>query len=353
MPELREVFEMVRNKTEPVPDAWEEQQKRQRRVARNRRIGAISLSAALAIVAALFVLSGLDGTDQGKETNKVAGQPATLPESGVYLFDLETEQATRLAGIVSGWPGIAVSPDGAMVAYQGTDPEGEQVVYVADIDGTNIRALEATAATGTAIGAQFSFSPDGSQVVYQSRVDGYTVGDLFLVDVATGETTRLTDLEPVSSGFWDMAPTFSPDGETVLFNRPNSNKINRSWDLWSVPATGGRPKLVLRDAALGRFSPDGRTIAYFKPTPEDPFNGDMWLADTDGTDARRLASGDLLAPRWSPDGTKIAYVDRGRGGTYVVDVSTGATSRVLNHAYWPEWVDGHTWIVAPDPFLPG
>ena len=46
MPELREVFEMVRNKTQPVPDSWEEQQKRQRRVAHNRRIGAISLASA-------------------------------------------------------------------------------------------------------------------------------------------------------------------------------------------------------------------------------------------------------------------------------------------------------------------
>jgi Tol biopolymer transport system component len=349
VPELREVFEMTTRKIEPDLHEWEEQERRQRSVARNRKIGAIALSAALAVVAALLVMNAYDATDQGREPNRVTGQPATLPSKpSVYLFDLETQQATRVAAIVSGWAGIAVSPDGTTVAYQGTDPEGKQVVYVANVDGTNIRGLEKTAATGPEMVAP-QFSPDGSQIVYQAKDYGNWVGDLFLVDVATGETTRLTHFEPVASGLWDMAPTFSPDGQTVLFTRPSSNYVNQSWDLWSVPATGGRPRPVLRDAALGRLSPDGGTIAYFKPSPEDPLDGDLWLADADGTDARRLARGDLLAPRWSPDGTKIAYVDRGRGGTYVVDVTTGGTSRVLDGAYWPEWIDEHTWIVAPDP----
>jgi Tol biopolymer transport system component len=350
MPELKEVFEMVRNQTEPIQGAWKEQERRQRRVTRNRKIGAIALTAALAVVAAWFVVNGLNATDQDKETNTVAGQPATLPEPGVYLFDLETKQATRLAGVVPGEPGIAVSVDGTMIAYQGTDPKGKQVVYVANVDGTNLHALEKTAATAPEIGAQFSFSPDGSQIVYQGKDNGNLVGDLFLADSATGETTRLTHLKPVGASLWDMAPTFSPDGRTVFFTLPNGNYVHQSWNLWSVPATGGKPKLVLQDATLGRLSPDGRTIAYFKPSAQDPLVGDLWLADADGTDARRLAVGDLLAARWSPDGTMIAYVDRGRGGTYVVDVTTGVTSRVLDGAYWPEWIDEQTWIVAPDPF---
>jgi len=350
MPELKEVFEMVRNQTEPIRGAWKEQERRQRRVTRNRKIGAISLSAALVVVAALFVLNESVLTDRGTETNKVVGQPASLPsERAVYLFDLETKHATRVTGILPGWPHIAVSPGGTMVAYQGTDPEGKRVIYVANVDGTNIRALEKTTASARGpVGPQFS--PDGSQIVYQAKGTANLVGDLYLVDVATGETTRLTHLEPVASSLWDMAPAFSPDGRMVLFTRPSSNYLNQSWALWSVPATGGRPRLVLRDAALGRLSPDGGTIAYFKPSPEDPLDGGIWLADADGTDARRLARGDLLAPRWSPDGTKIAYVDRGREGTYVVDVTTGGTSRVLDGAYWPEWIDEQTWIVAPDPF---
>jgi Tol biopolymer transport system component len=374
--DLREVFEMATRNIEPNLHEWNEQERRQRRVARNRRIGAISLSAALAVVVGLFVLRGLDATDQGKETNKVAGRPATLPsEPGVYLFDLETKQATRVPGIgpamiqtsYRAFSGI-VSPDGSMVAYQGTDPEGKQVIYVANIDGTDIRALEKTATTAPDELGGLWFSPNGSQIAYQVRPYGSVgseygeyVGDLFLVDVATGETTRLTHLKPVSSDLWYMGPTFSPDGQSVFFTLPNRtyrNYHNRSWNLWSVPASGGEPRLVLRDAIGARFSPDGRTVVYFKhfkPSPEDPLVGDMWLADADGTDARRLeARGGVFSARWSPDGTRICYIAEGRAGhvhVYLVDLTTGEISKVLKDADdslpadWPEWVDDRTWII--------
>jgi Tol biopolymer transport system component len=354
MPELRQVFELVRNQTEPIRGAWEEQERRQRRVTRNRKIGAIALSAALAVVAAWFALSGSDVTGQGKESNKVAGQPAALPsEQGVYLFDLETGKAAHVAGIVPpGFesPGIAVSPDGTMVAYRGRDPERNRVIYVANVDGTNIRPLEETSATAPDTVAP-QFSPDGSQIAYQGKGYGTWTGDIFLVDVATGETTRLTHLEPVASDLWYMGPTFSRDGQTVFFTRPNNDYVHRTWSLWSVPASGGKPTLVLRDAIGGRISPDGRTIVYFKykPSPENSFLGEMWLANTEGTDARHLASGDVFSARWSPDGTKIAYTDQGRGGAYVVDVTTGEISRVLKDTdKFPEWVDDHTWIIGVD-----
>jgi Tol biopolymer transport system component len=188
-----------------------------------------------------------------------------------------------------------------MVAYPGTDPDGSHLIYVANIDGTNIRALEETAPTGVDVLSP-QFSPDGSQIVYQAKGEGGLVGDLFLVDVATGETARLTHLRPLEAGFFDMAPTFSPDGQTVLFNRPSSSATERqSWNLWLVPATGGKPTLVLRDAALGRLSPEGGTIAFFKPSSlRNPFSGDLWLADADGTDARHLVRGTLLAPSGRP-----------------------------------------------------
>jgi Tol biopolymer transport system component len=352
MPELREVFEMVRNQTEPIQGGWKEQEWRQRRVTRNRKIGAISLSAALVVVAALFVLNESVLTDQGKETNKLAGRPATLPSKpGAYLFDLETGEATRVAGIVPpGYdsPGIAVSPDGSMVAYRGTDPEGRWVIYVGNVDGTNIRALEKTAAPAYGpIGAQFS--PDGSEIAYQKKGAGRWVGNIFLVDVATGETIRVTHLKPVASDLWYMGPTFSPDGETVFFTRPNGNYLHQSWSLWSVPVSGGTPRLVLRDAIGGRISPDGRTIVYFKPKPslENSFLSEMWLANADGTDARRLGRGDVFSARWSPDGSKIAYTKQ--GDAYVVDVTTGEVSRVLEDTNkFPEWVDDHTWIIGVD-----
>jgi Tol biopolymer transport system component len=304
------------------------------------------------------VTAGPETNEVGQEPNEVAAGSHTIPDKpGVYLFDLETREATRLPDIVTDWPWIIVSHNGTMIAYPGTDPDGRYVIDVADIDGTDIRSLESTAAPGSRPVAP-DFSPDGSQIVYQLLPPRGPVGDLFVVDLATGKTTQLTHLPPVASDLWDMHPIFSPDGTTVLFNRPRFNRpgivANQHWDLWSVPAARGEPRLVVRNAVDGRFSPDGRMIAYVEPTdPLHPFGGDLWLADADGTDVRRLERGKIVAPQWSPDGTKIsygdkgglAYGDKGRHGSFVIDVATGVTTEVLGRHYRPEWVDGQTWIV--------
>jgi dipeptidyl aminopeptidase/acylaminoacyl peptidase len=169
------------------------------RVARNRKIGAISLSAALAVGVALFVLDGSDATDQRRETNQVAGRTGAIPsERGIYLFDLGTRQATRVADILSLKPTIAVSPDGTTVAYQAMGAVGQEVIYLANVDGTHVRALKETAATGEPIGPRFS--PDGSQIVFQAKGSGPRVGNLFLIDVGTGQTTQLTHLKQLASG---------------------------------------------------------------------------------------------------------------------------------------------------------
>lgn len=348
MTELREVFEMVRNQTEPDVDAWwEEQEQRQGRTSRSRKAGAIALSAALVIATAWFVLGGSQVTDQSEEIEKPASRGATLPSrQGLYFLDLATKQVTsgpRFARISARY--LAVSPEGSRVAYVGIDDEIRDVIFVADIDGTNTRPLAGTATMGTLMAPQWS--PDGALITYQAKGTGLFVGDLFIVDVATGTTRRLTHLDPLSSPLWWMGPTFSPDGEAVLFTFPRDELGQQTWDLWSVAVSGGKPTLVRRDAAGGSLSPDARTIAYIQGSG---LFGDLWLADADGADARPLVTGEgeLAPPRWSPGGSKIAYVDLGRGGTYIVDVGTGETTRVLDAPYWPEWLDDHTLIFYVD-----
>jgi hypothetical protein len=49
MADLREVFDMVTKQTDPDRDSWREQERRQRRAVRNRKIGAMTLVAALVI----------------------------------------------------------------------------------------------------------------------------------------------------------------------------------------------------------------------------------------------------------------------------------------------------------------
>ena len=240
-----------------------------------------------------------------------------------------------------------MSPDGSMVTYAGNDPGGRVVVYVANADGTNVRPLEETGRDGTAIGPRFS--PDGSQIVYQAKGEGNRAGDIFVVDIATGSTTRVTDLEPAYSTLWYMGPNFGPDGRTIFFTSPRPG-TEQGWDLWSVPVSGGTPTLVLRGAVGGQVSPDGRTIAFFQTEPSrDGSGGGLWLADADGSNRRHVRGvlGDVFSARWSPDGTRIAYTDLDAKTAYVLDPATGGVTTVLEDITdtFPEWVDDHTWIV--------
>jgi hypothetical protein len=99
MPDLREVFEMTTKQMgEPDLDSWREQEKRQRRSSRNKRIGAFAVAAAIGIVALVVVIRAGDegaGTQpggQGTDTNGIPTEQAIPPlpsgalDPGRYVF---------------------------------------------------------------------------------------------------------------------------------------------------------------------------------------------------------------------------------------------------------------------------
>lgn len=78
-----------------------------------------------------------------------------------------------------------------------------------------------------------------------------------------------------------------------------------------------------------RWSPDGTRIAYVVTRANlerSVYEGDVWVIDADGTDDLRLTrEGNDVEPRWSPDGKRIAFLSD-RGGTsqiHAIDVAGG------------------------------
>ena len=59
------------------------------------------------------------------------------------------------------------------------------------------------------------------------------------------------------------------------------------------------------------ISPDGRWIAYVQVNVDKMDNGykrNLWLVSTDGSDPIQITrSGKDSQPRWSPDGTTLAF----------------------------------------------
>ncbi len=103
-----------------------------------------------------------------------------------------------------------------------------------------------------------------------------------------------------SSGTW-MSLDVSPDGQTVAFDLLG--------DIYVVPMQGGEAQAIASGLAWSiqpRFSPDGSEIAY----TSDAGGGDnIWIMQADGSDKRQLTHETfrlLNNAWWSPDGKYIA-----------------------------------------------
>ncbi|MGH2539238.1 MAG: hypothetical protein ACRDGK_01805 [Actinomycetota bacterium] len=71
MPDVREVYEMVTKQKPPQPGALERQQTRQARSARNKKLGAFAIAAAIGVAALVLILVNRPGGE--------TSAPATVP----------------------------------------------------------------------------------------------------------------------------------------------------------------------------------------------------------------------------------------------------------------------------------
>jgi hypothetical protein len=112
-----------------------------------------------------------------------------------------------------------------------------------------------------------------------------------------------------------------------------------------VPVTGGEPTLMLRNAFFPMVLPDGEGIAFVKPSGFDLSGDRISISDASpGLGTLVEANVAIGFPTMSPDGSGIAYQDG--GSIYVVDVSTGESSKVADGNYDnAAWLDDDTLIV--------
>ena len=263
--------------------------------------------------------------------------PSIVPTASAdYIIDLNTGEKTLLpAAIRSLAPSqYVVSPDGTTLAFVAPDFDGSFQLFTAGIDGTDIRQIThpPTEADSPA------WSPDGSLVAYVASED------LFVLDVATGDSTQILTID---LGVHSHSGTqFTPDGSSILYT-------GADYQLWTVPIGGGISKALIGTmqgvaAGEGSLSPDGSIVTFLGNRIGGP-GALRFVAATDGSELRQLgnlSSGDCgwvnPAGTWSTDGTQI--VCTGNNEVRVVDVATGETSFAVKGRS-AQWLDDHTLLV--------
>lgn len=104
----------------------------------------------------------------------------------------------------------------------------------------------------------------------------------------------------------------SPDGKWVVYTVTSADLKENAWagDLWLVSASGGTPVRLTshpKPDNAPRWSPDGTRIAFLSAREERP---QIWLISPFGGEAERLTTTKTAIQdlQWSPDGTRMAFV---------------------------------------------
>jgi len=85
-----------------------------------------------------------------------------------------------------------------------------------------------------------------------------------------------------------------------------------------------------------RWSPDGTKIAFtrYMDKTKSQTSGELFLMNADGTDPQRLTHNNVsdIIPSWSPDGTQIAFTSSrsGHWEVYIIDVATRGVTQITS-----------------------
>jgi Tol biopolymer transport system component len=208
------------------------------------------------------------------------------------------------------------SPDGRMLAFN-RHPGlfGAASIFVADADGHDLRRV--------AQGGSPRWSPDGRWLAF-TRGGNSTL--VFRAQASGGAPRRITA---------GSDPSWSPDGRRLVVSRRDG--------LYVVGANGTRARRIARGRYVspGSWSPDGRLIAYTAHADRT----ETWVVAPDGTGRRRLSSRSE-AVQWSPDSRSIVGIDERdleARPNLVVIAADGSGEQTLGPGTEPRWSpDGTT-----------
>jgi Tol biopolymer transport system component len=232
------------------------------------------------------------------------GQAKFSASSGTLAYEIEPDarrELSRLAlydrtgnllgtvGEPGDYEGVDLSPNDRHIAvhrHEGSDRSNRGDIWVASTERNTLTILP----TGLRHADEATWSPDGESIVFNAGDS-----DLYRQD-ATG--ARMPELL-LRSGAFGAHPA-DWHGDDVLF-APTQGGLS------TIPSAGGSPAVVPFPAGLAKVSPDGRWIAYQFTEPGRQV--EIYVRTyPEGQDRQQLSTAGGRFPRWTRDGKELLYL---------------------------------------------
>jgi Tol biopolymer transport system component len=231
------------------------------------------------------------------------------------------------------------SPDGHWVVFARYDHDAVEL-WALDLRDGRTRRLTSRGA----VNVEPRFSPDGKRLAFVSTsYKGHF--HIFSGRIENGELSDVQQLTPenvsslpryyYSQVDHEISPTWSRDGSEIFFisNRGHIHGTGGFWRMKAQP--GSEPQEIHYEETTWKarpdLSPDGKRMVYASYLGGSWHQ--LWVMPAEGGDVFPISYGDYdnTNPRWSPDGSKIAFISNRGGNTslWIQTIPGGAQSEVV------------------------
>jgi dipeptidyl aminopeptidase/acylaminoacyl peptidase len=332
----------------------------------------LSSSAALAqdrlVAADLLKLRSVAGVQLSPDASRVAyivenNDGPGRPYGQLWVMTLADGKTVRFGGDKEASGNPEWSPDGQWIAYRGrvgeksglvvARPDASGARFVAEMTGTNaplpgtgktiawssdskriafvstVPGPETADATGDPIViTRYLYKPDAAEGM--TRFNDNRRSHVFVADLASGRVEQMT-----TGNHYEHSIDWSPKGELLYLTNDAADEDEFfNYDIFaSEPGAGAQPRRLSATESneyRPRWSPDGSMIAFEatrrgltdrETTMEDTH---VWVMKADGTGRREVGAIDNRQgpPEWAPDGNSVFFTVQERGETRLYRAST-------------------------------
>jgi PKD repeat protein len=228
-----------------------------------------------------------------------------------------------------------VSNDGTKIAFASFGRSGNRQLFVVNADGTNLEQVTSTGDRAVPGG----WSPDDSQIVFEYDASDCTecgLSEIFTINADGSNLTRLTT--STGSSVQATGPDWSPDGENIVY----ANRFDaQGYDIMMMNADGSNKQRLTNTSSSEfnpRWSPDGTQIAFD--------SNEIFIMNADGSNIIRLTDVNSTpndginyckSPSWSPGGSRLVFACDDFG-IYRMPVDGSSNMVKVADGDHPDWV---------------